>query len=97
VGGFVLTAYSEVIHLMALFQKRRLERNLLWPRVERRGVRHLFFLGAIELADGIRLHMLGINECFFTLEIQLQRKLHNSRIACADDLPKTARLPGKTD
>ena len=31
------------------------------------------------------------------LEIQLQGKLHNSGITCADDLPKTARLPGKTD
>jgi hypothetical protein len=31
------------------------------------------------------------------LEIQFQPELHNSRIAGADDLPKTARLPGKTD
>jgi hypothetical protein len=34
-----------------------LERNLLRLSLNRRFVRHLLFLGAVELADGIRLHL----------------------------------------
>src|SRR5882672_4154505 len=34
-----------------------LERHLLRLRIDRRFVWHLLFLGAVELADGIRLHL----------------------------------------
>jgi hypothetical protein len=38
-------------------QKPPLERNLLRLRIERRFVRDLLFLGAVELTDGIRLDL----------------------------------------
>src|SRR6266581_4617245 len=41
----------------ALFKDERLERHLLRLSINRRSVWHLLFLGAVELADGIRLHL----------------------------------------
>src|ERR1700676_3123736 len=41
----------------ALFKDERLERHLLRLSSNRRCVRHLLFLCAVELTDGIRLHL----------------------------------------
>src|SRR5947208_13242986 len=41
----------------ALFKDERLERHLIRVGVSCGLVRHLFFLGAVELADGIRLYL----------------------------------------